>query len=430
MARRPALAAVLGLLAVAFAALPAGAQDTIEREDPILLILDASGSMNGDDGSGRPKIDAAKDAVAQVIQRLPEGVPVGLRVYGHRVPNTDRDNGCQDSELVVPVTPLDRSAFTGVVNAITAQGFTPIGLSLQQAVADLPADTGGTVILVSDGIDTCAPPDPCQVALDIGQAGGPVEIRVETVGFQADEAARAQLACIADAAGGEYRDASDADSLAEALFQAQGDQISGGATAEDALLLESGQYRDTLALFQQRWYAVDLLPGQSLAVDATLGNRLEPPHPGDARYVVQLRRGDLLGDLACDSAEAGGVGPSPLPLSLATPVVQEDSGTGECADAGRHLIRLALEHPEFRVNDPDEAPLRELVYDVELIVAVTGDPVGASETPATAEAPPPAPVAPLTSNPGATGGQLLLIAVGLGGLGFVAGSFAGRRAGA
>jgi Ca-activated chloride channel family protein len=55
---------------------------------PLLLIFDSSGSMRGDDGSSRPKIVAAKEALTRLVDELPEGTPVGLRVYGHRVPNT------------------------------------------------------------------------------------------------------------------------------------------------------------------------------------------------------------------------------------------------------------------------------------------------------------------------------------------------------
>jgi Ca-activated chloride channel family protein len=83
-----------------------------DNASSLLLILDASGSMNSDDGSGQSKIAAAKQALYQVVDSLPEGSQVGLRVYGHRASNSEKDRaaGCRDTELISPVQPLSRRA--------------------------------------------------------------------------------------------------------------------------------------------------------------------------------------------------------------------------------------------------------------------------------------------------------------------------------
>jgi len=182
--------------------------------------MDASGSMNRDAGDGNTLLDEAKDALREIVSRLPAEANVGLRVYGHRTSNDDQAIGCIDTELVVPVGPVDRAAMTGAIDAFDASGFTPIGLSLQEAVADL-GDAGGTIILVSDGVDTCAPPDPCEVAQQLAEDGYITQIH--TVGlFLQDQAAVDQLQCIADVSNGTF---SGVDST-EHLF----DRLSGVVT--------------------------------------------------------------------------------------------------------------------------------------------------------------------------------------------------------
>jgi len=44
------------------------------------LILDASGSMKADDGTGRANIDTAKQALTGLVDEAPAGAPIGLRV--------------------------------------------------------------------------------------------------------------------------------------------------------------------------------------------------------------------------------------------------------------------------------------------------------------------------------------------------------------
>ena len=117
----------------------------------------------------------------------------------------------------------------------------PIGDSLIEAADALPSQ-GGTIVLVSDGIDTCAPPPVCEVAADLADRG--VDIVINTVGFNVDAAARAELQCIADAAGGTYADASDADTLAEELkkattrtyraYESDLERIDGGTSESEA----------------------------------------------------------------------------------------------------------------------------------------------------------------------------------------------------
>jgi hypothetical protein len=186
------------------------------ESNSVLLILDASGSMNQVDGSGTPLIDGAKAALREIVHRLPPDANVGLRVYGHRTSNEDPIAGCVDTELVVPVGPIDREALNGAIDSFQASGFTPIGLSLQEAADDLPATGSRTIILVSDGVDTCAPPDPCEVAEQLAVEG--FATHIHTVGlFLNDPAAVTQLQCIADAGNGTFSSVDSIDHFFEQL---------------------------------------------------------------------------------------------------------------------------------------------------------------------------------------------------------------------
>ena len=210
---------VLGLVAFLILIVPGAgaAQEPDPPEGAMLIILDASGSMNNVDEAGVPYIDKAKEAILELVDALPDETLVGLRVYGHREPNTDPVRGCQDTQLISPVAPLDRSGIRSAIETIEASGFTPIGLSLQEAVADLPETGPRSIVLISDGEDTCAPPDPCQVAEEL--FGDHLDVRIESVGFLIDSgsAAEQQLRCIAEVTGGRYTSVDEPNALVARL---------------------------------------------------------------------------------------------------------------------------------------------------------------------------------------------------------------------
>lgn len=187
--------------------------------DPTVIILDASGSMKAEDAPGR-RIDAAKNAVLTLVGGLPDGAPLGLIVYGTGTDSSDaaKTAGCQDIKTLVPLGPVEKVAFTTAVNGVTASGYTPIGAALRAAVAELPASGPRNVVIVSDGEDTCAPPDPCEVAKDLGASVG--GLAVHAVGFRVTGAAKDQLTCIAKAGGGSYVDAANAAQLQARLRSA------------------------------------------------------------------------------------------------------------------------------------------------------------------------------------------------------------------
>ena len=77
------------------------------------------------------------------------------------------------------------------------RGQTPIAYSLQQAAQDFgaPSDEERAMILVSDGIETCGG-DPLATVRDLTAKG--FKVKVHTIGFDVDAAARAQLEAISE----------------------------------------------------------------------------------------------------------------------------------------------------------------------------------------------------------------------------------------
>ncbi|MGI9018602.1 MAG: vWA domain-containing protein [Euzebya sp.] len=383
--------------------------------------MDASGSMNADDGTGQPKIEAARQALTQLIDGLPDTATVGLRAYGHRTPNTDREAGCADTELLVPVGADNRDALRQAVGGLQASGFTPIGTSLRAALEDLPGDTQRTVILVSDGIDTCAPPAACEVARQIIAEG--VQLRVETVGFQVDAAAAQELQCIADATGGTFRPADSAEDLARELRAniASGIPVEGGPTPAQATLIGPGQYVDVLRYPMERWYAVDLRPGDRVrSTAAVIGSSTTPQVPS-VRIEMQLGFGDIIGLTPCDTDSAVGVGP--FTQNLAVDGLQVEGGT-VCSDPGRYVIGLKIVVP----NDTDvERAMEGVELPVELFVAITSQNLDAPVTPGPAR---PDLAAPPPIDPGrlpTPTSYYLITVVGFGALGTIAGVALSRK---
>ncbi|MFD6391467.1 VWA domain-containing protein [Nocardia sp. NPDC060259] len=252
------------------AALPGAAHADPAQYAPTMLILDASGSMQRPD-QGATMMDSAKKAVRTFVDSAPAEAEVGLATYGTGTSNDEADKaaGCRDVQILQQPDTIDKPALTSAVDGIQARGWTPMGTALRQAADALPSSGPRSIVLVSDGDDTCAPPDPCEVAKELKQRG--VDLVVHSIGFAVDDTARAQLTCMAQATGGTYSDAADGAALEQILprvssaalrnYQATGTPITGTATYETAPVAKPGQYLDTIGQHEKRFYAVDVPAG-------------------------------------------------------------------------------------------------------------------------------------------------------------------------
>jgi len=201
------------IFALGLVALPARAADAPPAGgSELLLIFDASGSMWGQ-VQKQSKIEIAKRVLDQVLAKVPATTPVGLIAYGHRS-KTD----CADIETVVAPGATDRAALLKAVAAIQPKGKTPIAGSVKKAIELLRArETASTVVLISDGIETCDG-DACALVREARAAG--LKFVMHVVGFDMGDADVSQLECAAQAGGGLYFSATDAGGLAAALEQA------------------------------------------------------------------------------------------------------------------------------------------------------------------------------------------------------------------
>ena len=195
-------------LCLALAA-PAAAQ---ERPNTI-LVMDGSGSMWGQI-EGVAKITIAQEVVAGLLADFPADQGLGLTVYGHR-----ERGECTDIETVVAPAPGTAAEIVAAVNGIKPLGKTPMTDAVIAAAEALRyTEDKATVILVSDGVETCNP-DPCAAARLLEEAG--IDFTAHVIGFDvgSDAAALAQMQCIADETGGQFLTADTADQLTEALTQ-------------------------------------------------------------------------------------------------------------------------------------------------------------------------------------------------------------------
>lgn len=202
------------VLALASATTASGA-DTADSAGPAprtMLVLDASGSMWGRI-DGRPKIEIARAAVDAMLAGW-RGGELGLMAYGH-----NRKGDCDDIELLQPVGPLDVERLRTQVGALDPRGMTPITAAVRQAAETLRhTERKATVILVSDGEETCAA-DPCALGAELEATG--IDFTAHVVGFDvvAGSEAHRQLQCLASGTGGRYVEARDAGGLDAALAQ-------------------------------------------------------------------------------------------------------------------------------------------------------------------------------------------------------------------
>ena len=270
-----------------------------------MFLLDASSSMLVSDDGTTTRIDKAKNALSSTLDTIPADVKVGLRVYGSQVPDTDEVNGCQDSQLISKPVINNTASLKSAVSAVQAKGWSLMGKSLQDIQGEFQGDGTKTVILISDGIDTCTPPDACEIAKNL--MSGESKIKVNTVGLLVSAEARAQLNCIAANSGGNYYDINDINKLQETqealakrevtLFVKDTVPIEGTVVRQDApFMLDETVYTDTLIVPEQLHYGYDALPEQQVTINIKATNPGLIFKPTDYIRVTgyNLDTGDLL----------------------------------------------------------------------------------------------------------------------------------------
>ncbi|MEU9594777.1 vWA domain-containing protein [Streptomyces sp. NPDC048219] len=343
--RKRLAAGVCALLAALTAgiALPAGAaagEPTGEDAPKVDLVLDVSGSMRTRDIDGGTRMAAAKQAFNEVLDATPEEVQLGIRTLGADYPGDDRRTGCKDTAQLYPVGPLDRTEAKTAVATLSPTGWTPIGPALLKAADDLDGGNGSKrIVLISDGEDTCAPLDPCEVAREIAAKG--IGLTIDTLGLVPNTKMRQQLSCIAEATGGTYTSVEHTDELTDKVNQLVDRAadpvvtpvaVEGADACAKAPALKSGLYTDREEFGKQRWYRVDVLPGEELRASVSVS----ADRAVDPSYGVLLR---------------------------AVTVHGREIVRGEAADNGRtDVVSTGLRYPKPETDDADtDKPAAETV---------------------------------------------------------------------
>lgn len=116
--------------------------------DHVVIILDDSGSMNEAMAGNIRKMDAAKRALAKVVEQIPDTTNVGILLL----------NGARaNNHWLVPLGALDKKNATIKVNSIGANGGTPLGEAMRIASDQLLQARNKSVygtyrlIVVTDG---------------------------------------------------------------------------------------------------------------------------------------------------------------------------------------------------------------------------------------------------------------------------------------
>jgi len=155
------------------------------RKTRVLFLLDGSGSMVATMGNTN-RWAASITVMSKIIDTLRgvENLEVGLRVFGHNKPITEKD--CQDTKLEVPFAPNNHKAFVTRLRQIKPLGYTSITQSLLAAAKDFPVDktARNIIVIITDGIEECNG-DPCAVSQELQKKG--IVLKPFIIGIGSDD---------------------------------------------------------------------------------------------------------------------------------------------------------------------------------------------------------------------------------------------------
>lgn len=193
------------------------------------LVFDGSGSMAemGYNGLDQPRIFEARVALARALPLITPHRALGLITYGPG----PASEACSNIILKVPPARDTAAIIMDEIERLQPDGKTALTSAVSRAVEQLrQRGSGGDVVLVTDGKETCGGA-PCQLAADIAARGTGITVhvigfRVRRDQFQWESVGEVEgisvARCLAEQTGGSYHAAEGIDQLVGALIETLG----------------------------------------------------------------------------------------------------------------------------------------------------------------------------------------------------------------
>jgi Ca-activated chloride channel homolog len=213
------------LLAVAVAG-PTAALPVGRSAGTVILAMDVSNSMSADDVTPS-RLAAAQQAAGAFIDAQPDSVDIGVVGFDQGALTTSQpsaDRAAAKAAVQNMRTAGGTSLVSAILGSLSAITGEPVRIGEDGALPDIGTWSSATIVLFSDGEDQGASSDAVMAAATIAQNAG---VHIEAVGvgtadgatvqiegYQLHTALNAkQLTAVAEATGGHYRPASDAEQL-------------------------------------------------------------------------------------------------------------------------------------------------------------------------------------------------------------------------
>jgi hypothetical protein len=160
---------------------------TPTQRPEVMVVIDGSGSMREGFPGASSRIDAAKKSIAQVVRNLHKDIKTGLVSF------TD----CNETSAPKKYSYAERPELLSRVRAVSPTRGTSLANSIRRAGNAAKSVGPATVIVVSDGEDTCGG-DPCAAARAL-KSQKPL-LTVNVIDLSGDRSS--VLQCVANATGG------------------------------------------------------------------------------------------------------------------------------------------------------------------------------------------------------------------------------------
>lgn len=199
-----------------------------------MIVFDGSGSMAemGFNQIDEPRIFEARRAVRQVMPQVAPNRRIGLIVYGPDT--TGQGDQCSGIDLKFPPRANSAGPVIEAINALEPEGQTALTEAVRRAANVLDyTNTPGTIVLVTDGKETCGG-QTCALAAEL--AASRMATTVHVIGFKVRGAhfgwqsqgqtsyntATSGAKCLATRTGGEYVSTETVEELIAAMQRTLG----------------------------------------------------------------------------------------------------------------------------------------------------------------------------------------------------------------